>query len=102
MTASAPSIAVLIPCHNESTTIAAVVTGFRSALPAARIFVFDNNSSDDTAMIPAGAGAQVRRVGLQGKGHVLRRMFADIEADIYLLVVGDDTYDATSAPQLID
>ena len=102
MTASAPSIAVLIPCHNESTTIAAVVTGFRSALPDADIFVFDNNSSDDTATIAASAGAQVRRVGLQGKGHVLRRMFADIDADVYLLVDGDDTYDAASAPQLVD
>ena len=102
MTASAPSIAVLIPCHNESTTIAAVVTGFRSALPDADIFVFDNNSSDDTAEVAASAGAQVRRVGLQGKGHVLRRMFADIDADVYLLVDGDDTYDAASAPQLVD
>jgi len=102
MTASAPSIAVLIPCHNESTTIAAVVTGFRSALPDADIFVFDNNSSDDTAKVAASAGAQVRRVGLQGKGHVLRRMFADIDADVYLLVDGDDTYDAASAPQLVD
>ena len=102
MTASAPSIAVLIPCHNESSTIAAVVGGFRSALPTAHLFVFDNNSSDDTATRAAEAGAHVRRVGLQGKGNVLRRMFADVEADVYVLVDGDDTYDAASAPRLVD
>ncbi len=95
-------VAVLIPCHNEVAAIAKVVADFRAALPAAIIYVFDNNSSDATIEVAARAGACVRRVGLQGKGHVLRRMFADIDADVYVLVDGDDTYDAASAPKLIE
>ena len=95
-------IAVLVPCHNEAATIARVVAGFRAALPEAEIFVFDNNSTDVTVASALQAGAQVRRVALQGKGHVVRRMFADVEADIYVLVDGDDTYDAVSAPKLVD
>ena len=96
------SVVVLIPCHNEATAIAKVVADFRAALPAASIYVFDNNSTDATVEIASRAGACVRRVGLQGKGNVLRRMFADIDADVYLLVDGDDTYDAASAPKLIE
>ena len=95
-------VAVLIPCRNEETTIAKVISDFRAALPAAIVRVFDNNSTDATIEIASRAGALVRRVGLQGKGNVLRRMFADIEADVYLLVDGDDTYDAASAPKLIE
>jgi glycosyltransferase involved in cell wall biosynthesis len=95
-------VAVLIPCHNEASAIGAVVEQFRHVLPEARIYVYDNNSSDDTAAIAAGRGATVRREPLQGKGHVVRRMFADIEADIYLLVDGDGTYDPAAAPALID
>ncbi|HEY8011767.1 MAG TPA: glycosyltransferase [Rudaea sp.] len=95
-------IVVLIPCHNEAPAIAKVVADFRAALPAASVYVFDNNSTDATVEIASRAGACVRRVGLQGKGNVLRRMFADIDADVYLLVDGDDTYDAASAPKLIE
>ena len=94
-------ISVLIPCHNEATTISAVVADFRSALPNAEIYVFDNNSCDDTAAQAAAAGAIGRRVGLQGKGNVVRRMFADVEADIYVLVDGDGTYDAAAAQTMI-
>lgn len=94
-------VAVLIPCYNEAMTIAKVVTDFRAALPMATIFVYDNNSSDETARIAAEAGAVVRREKRQGKGNVVRRMFGDIDADIYLMVDGDDTYDAASAPRLI-
>jgi glycosyltransferase involved in cell wall biosynthesis len=95
-------VAVLIPCYNEAAAIAQVVSGFRTALPAARILVFDNNSSDDTIARAKQAGAETRQVSRQGKGNVVRRMFADVEADIYLLVDGDATYDAKSAPALID
>jgi len=94
-------IAVLVPCYNEAVTIARVVADFRAALPDARIYVFDNNSRDDTAAIAAEAGAEVRRVALQGKGNVVRRMFADIDADIYVMVDGDDTYHGPSAPALV-
>lgn len=94
-------VAVLVPCYNEAPTIAAVVRDFRAALPDAAIFVFDNNSSDGTADIARAAGAQVASVALQGKGNVVRRMFADVEADAYLLVDGDGTYDAASAPMLL-
>ena len=93
--------AVLVPCHNEAVAIAKVVADFRASLPDARIFVYDNNSRDDTARVAAAAGAVVRRETLQGKGHVVRRMFADIEADIYVLVDGDDTYDAAAAPEMV-
>ncbi|MBI5330549.1 MAG: glycosyltransferase [Betaproteobacteria bacterium] len=96
-----PRIAVLIPCHNEAAAIRAVVEGFRAALPGAAIHVFDNNSSDRTAEIARAAGAQVRPVPLQGKGHVVRRMFADVEADAYVLVDGDHTYPAASAPEMV-
>lgn len=94
-------IAVLVPCYNEEAAIPAVVTGLRAALPEAEIYVYDNNSTDRTAEVARAAGATVRRELHQGKGHVVRRMFADIDADIYLLVDGDATYDAPSAPALI-
>jgi glycosyltransferase involved in cell wall biosynthesis len=97
----APRVAVLIPCHNEATTIGAVVRGFKSALPDADIWVFDNNSTDSTVPEAQGAGAQVRRATLQGKGNVVRRMFADVSADVYLLVDGDGTYDPKIAPTLV-
>lgn len=94
-------IAVLIPAFNEATTIGDVVRSFRVALPNARIFVYDNNSWDNTAAVAREAGAIVRREPLQGKGYVVRRMFADIEADVYVMVDGDATYDAASAPRLV-
>ncbi len=93
--------AVLIPCYNEEAAIAAVVRDFRTALPDATIYVYDNNSRDMTVEVAAAAGAVVRREPLQGKGNVVRRMFADIDADVYVLVDGDDTYHAPSAPLLI-
>ena len=95
------SIAVLIPCHNEAATIAKVVRDFRAALPDAAIHVYDNNSTDGTAAAAEAAGALVRAEPLQGKGNVVRRMFADIEADLYVLVDGDDTYAAAAAPSMI-
>jgi glycosyltransferase involved in cell wall biosynthesis len=94
-------IAVLVPCYNEATTIAAIVRDFRAALPLARIYVFDNNSTDDTAAIAAAKGAIVCHVTEQGKGSVVRRMFADVEADAYVMVDGDDTYDAAAAPRMV-
>src|SRR5882724_7079130 len=94
-------IAVLVPCFNEAMTVDDVVRNFRSALPQARVYVYDNNSQDGTAEVAARAGATVRREPLQGKGNVVRRMFADVEADIYVLVDGDDTYDAGAAPAMI-
>src|SRR6201996_7736999 len=96
-----PRIAVLVPCYNEEAAIAAVVRDFRAALPAAAIYVYDNNSKDQTAARARDAGAVVRTEMRQGKGNVVRRMFADIEADIYVLVDGDDTYDAAAAPSMI-
>ncbi len=96
-----PTIAVLIPCYNEEIAIGKVVRDFCAALPQAAIYVYDNNSTDRTVEEAENAGALVRRERLQGKGNVLRRMFADVEADIYVLVDGDDTYDASCAPQLI-
>jgi len=96
-----PRIAVLVPCYNEEAAIAKVVSDFRHALPAAVIFVYDNNSKDATAARAREAGALVRREERQGKGNVVRRMFADVEADIYVLVDGDDTYDAEAAPRMI-
>lgn len=95
-------VAVLIPCHNEAVAITAVVADFREALPSATIYVYDNNSTDGTVEAARAAGAIVRREKLQGKGHVVRRMFADIEADIYLLVDGDDTYDAAASPEMLN
>ncbi|MBW8709390.1 MAG: glycosyltransferase [Alphaproteobacteria bacterium] len=94
-------IAVLVPCYNEEAAIATVVKDFRSALPGAAVYVYDNNSRDQTAARAAEAGAVVRNESRQGKGNVVRRMFADIEADIYVLVDGDDTYDAGAAPRMI-
>jgi glycosyltransferase involved in cell wall biosynthesis len=95
-------IAVLIPCFNEEAAVATVVTDFRKALPTAEIFVYDNNSSDRTVAVARETGAEVRNERRQGKGHVVRRMFADVDADIYVLVDGDATYDAPSAPRMID
>ncbi|MDE2005644.1 MAG: glycosyltransferase [Rhodospirillales bacterium] len=97
----APRVAVLIPCYNEEAAIAGVVAGFRAVLPDAAVFVYDNNSRDGTAQAAASAGARVRRETLQGKGQVVRRMFADVEADIYVLVDGDGTYDAAAAPEMV-
>ena len=94
-------IAVLVPCYNEEAAIAKVVTDFRAALPGAAIYVYDNNSRDQTSARAGEAGAVVRMELRQGKGNVVRRMFADIEADIYVLVDGDDTYDAGAAPRMI-
>jgi glycosyltransferase involved in cell wall biosynthesis len=90
-------VAVLVPCFNEEAAIATVVGDFRKALPAAEIFVYDNNSRDRTVEVARAAGAEVRSERRQGKGHVVRRMFADIEADIFVLVDGDATYDARRA-----
>lgn len=95
-------ISVLLPCHNEEAAIAQVISDFRKALPEADIFVFDNNSTDGTADIAAGAGAIVRKEPWQGKGNVVRRMFADIESDVYVMADGDATYDAGAAPDMID
>jgi glycosyltransferase involved in cell wall biosynthesis len=94
-------IAVLVPCYNEAVAVAKVVKDFRAALPDATIFVFDNNSTDDTAKAARAAGAEVFQEMHQGKGFVVRRMFTDIEADIYVLVDGDATYDAPSASAMI-
>lgn len=101
-TARAPRIAVLLPCYNEAATIEACIHGFRAALPMADIYVFDNNSHDATASIARGAGAIVRTENRQGKGYVVQRMFADIEADIYVMADGDGTYDSTVAPALVE
>jgi hypothetical protein len=97
-----PRIAVLIPCYNEAATVTTVVSDFRKALPGATIYVYDNNSTDDTRTLAAAAGAIVRCEPLQGKGNVVRRMFADIEAEVYVLVDGDGTYDAASATRMVD
>jgi glycosyltransferase involved in cell wall biosynthesis len=94
-------VAVLVPCYNEQAAIAKVVADFRAALPQARIYVYDNNSTDGTVAAARAAGAVVRTEMLQGKGHVVRRMFADIEADVFVLVDGDDTYDAAVAPAML-
>lgn len=98
---AAPRLAVLIPCYNEQVAIPRVVAAFRAALPEATVYVYDNNSQDGTAEAARDAGAVVRSETLQGKGHVVRRMFADIEADIYVLVDGDDTYEAAAAPRMV-
>ena len=95
-----PRIAVLVPCYNEEAAIPKVIDDFRRALPEAAIYVYDNNSRDRTMEVAQQAGAIVRRETLQGKGNVVRRMFADVEADIYIMVDGDDTYDASAAPKL--
>ena len=95
-----PRIAVLLPCYNEEATLAATVAGFREALPDAAINVNDNNSGDRTREIAAKSGAIVRSERQQGKGHVVRRMFADVEADVYVMADGDLTYDPASAPEM--
>jgi glycosyltransferase involved in cell wall biosynthesis len=102
MTQSRPRIAVLLPCYNEEAAIAATVAGFRAALPSATVYVYDNNSRDRTREVAAQAGAIVRTERQQGKGHVVRRMFADIDADVYVMADGDLTYDPKSAPAMVD
>ena len=97
-----PRIAVILPCYNEEAAIAATVAGFRQALPGATVYVYDNNSRDRTREIAAQAGAVVRTERQQGKGHVVRRMFADVDADIYLMADGDLTYDPKAAPEMVD
>ncbi|MFL6751940.1 MAG: glycosyltransferase family 2 protein [Sphingomicrobium sp.] len=97
-----PRIAVLLPCYNEEAAIGATVRGFRDAMPAAAIYVYDNNSRDRTREVAAEAGAIVRTERQQGKGHVVRRMFADIDADVYVMADGDLTYDPKAAPAMVD
>lgn len=97
-----PKIAVILPCLNESAAIESVVAGFRTALPNAEVYVYDNGSDDDTAKCAAQAGAIVRHEARRGKGRALVRAFADIEADIYLIADGDGTYDAAEAPKMIE
>lgn len=96
------SIAILVPCYNEELTVAAIVRDFNACLPQAVVYVFDNNSKDATVRLAREAGAVVRSVPLQGKGNVIRRMFADVDADIYIMVDGDNTYDASMAPRLAE
>lgn len=96
-----PRIAVLLPCYNEEAAIAQTVAGFRAALPGAAVYVYDNNSSDRTRDAAAAAGAIVRTERMQGKGHVVRRMFADVDADIYVMADGDATYEAAAAPVMV-
>ena len=96
-----PRVAVLLPCYNEAAAVGQTVRDFRAALPDASIYVYDNNSSDETAAVARAAGAVVRREGQQGKGRVVRRMFADVDADIYVMADGDATYEAAAAPRLI-
>ena len=96
------SVAVLIPCLDEGATINTVVESFRRALPGATVYVYDNGSADDTAAAARAAGAEVRSEPRRGKGNVVRRMFADVSADVYFLVDGDSTYDAASAPRMLD
>jgi len=95
------NIAVVIPCYNEEAAIASVIDDFRNALPAADIYVYDNNSSDRTVAIAREAGAIVRLEPLQGKGNVVRRMFADIDPDVFVMTDGDNTYDASAAPKMV-
>jgi glycosyltransferase involved in cell wall biosynthesis len=100
--AASPTIAVLLPCFNEEAAIAATVAGFKAALPGATIYVYDNNSRDRTREIAAEAGAVVRSERQQGKGNVVRRMFADVDADVYVMADGDLTYDPAAAPAMVD
>jgi len=100
--AALPKIAVLLPCFNEEAAIAATVAGFRAALPDATIYVYDNNSQDRTREVAASTGAMVRSEKQQGKGHVVRRMFADVDADVYVMADGDLTYDPAAAPAMVD
>ncbi|WP_213979992.1 glycosyltransferase family 2 protein [Sphingomonas sp. dw_22] len=96
-----PTVAVLLPCYNEEAAIAQTIAGFRAALPGAVIYVYDNNSRDRTVEVARGAGAVVRTERMQGKGNVVRRMFADVDADIYVMADGDATYDASVAPEMV-
>ena len=100
-TVQPPRIAVVLPCYNEEAAIAETVAGFRAALPGAAIYVYDNNSSDRTVEIARAAGAEVRTEKMQGKGNVVRRMFADVDADIYIMADGDLTYDPKAAPTMV-
>src|SRR3954469_18790757 len=93
-------IAVLLPCYNEDAAIAQTVAGFRAALPGATVYVYDNNSRDRTIEVARAAGAVVRSERMQGKGNVVRRMFADVEADIYVMADGDATYDPAAAVEM--
>lgn len=102
MTANQPRIAVLLPCYNEEAAIGPTVAGFRAALPGATVYVYDNNSHDRTVEFASAAGAIVRTERQQGKGHVVRRMFADIEADVYVMADGDLTYEPAAAPKMVD
>lgn len=95
------AIAVIVPCYNEETAIAQVVSGFRKALPQARVYVYDNMSTDRTVEVARAAGAIVRSEKRKGKGHVVQRMMSDVDADIFIMVDGDDTYDAAAAPLLV-
>jgi len=97
-----PRIAIVVPCYNEALTIGQLVQDFRRHFPDAQVYVFDNNSSDDTVRVARAAGAIVRRVALQGKGSVVRRMFADVEADAYVMIDGDATYDVGAAPAMVN
>src|SRR5436309_2602714 len=94
-------VAVVLPCRNEEAAVGATVTAFRTALPDAVIYVFDNNSADNAAKVARDAGATVRTELSPGKGNVVRRMFADVDADIYVMADGDATYDASAAPAMI-
>ena len=96
-----PRIAVLVPCYNEEAAVGKVVRDFHTALPGASVYVYDNNSTDRTAVVALEAGALVRTEVLQGKGYVVRRMFADVDADVYVLVDGDDTYSASAASRMV-
>lgn len=98
---AAPRIAILLPCYNEEAAIAQTVQDFHTALPQATVYVYDNNSKDKTAEVAAAAGAVVRTERMQGKGNVVRRMFADVDADIYVMADGDATYEAAAAPMLV-
>jgi glycosyltransferase involved in cell wall biosynthesis len=98
---ASPRVAVLLPCYNEEAAIERTVAGFRAALPGATVYVFDNNSRDGTVAAARAAGAEVRSERMQGKGHVVRRMFADIEAEVYVMADGDATYDAAAAPAMV-
>ena len=98
MSGSPPTIAAIVPCYNEESAIAKVVTDLRAAVPSAVVYVYDNNSTDDTARVAREAGALVRSEKAKGKGNVVRRAFADVDADIYVLVDGDDTYAAADLP----
>jgi glycosyltransferase involved in cell wall biosynthesis len=100
--AASPKIAVLLPCYNEEAAVGETVSGFKGALPNATIYVYDNNSNDRTREVAAAAGAVVRTERQQGKGHVVRRMFADIDADVYVMADGDLTYDPAAAPAMVE